>query len=69
METRGKSAVQQDTMDLASLIYCGKDSHGSNQLSQSQTHLGLFTDRNGVFQHLDKEGNKDRKEINPEINF
>ena len=59
MATRGKLAVQQDTMNLASLIYDGKHSHGDSQLSQTQTHLGLFMDRNGVFQHLDKEGNID----------
>ena len=56
METRGKLFVQEDTVDLASLLYTGKDSQGNCQLSENQTHLGLFTDRNATYQHLDKEG-------------
>ena len=57
METRGKLFVQEDTMDLASLLYTGKDSQGNCRLSVNRTHLGLFTDRKATYQHLDKEGN------------
>ena len=56
METRGKVAVQQDTMDLASFIFTGKDMLGSTEMSPDLTHVGLFMDRKNAFRHLEKEG-------------
>ena len=56
METRGKLFVQEDTMDLASLIYTGKDRQGNCGFPQSQTHLGLFADRSATYQHVEREG-------------
>ena len=56
METRGKVAVQQDTMDLASLIFTGKDMLGAAEMPPDLSHVGLFMNRKTAFQHLEKEG-------------
>lgn len=61
MQTRGKAAVQQDTMDLASYIYSSENNREDEQFLSDQTHLGLFLNRDVTFQHLDKEGKKSYK--------